>query len=101
LVPGLHVKAMKKQKTVYICINKKGGQACIGPQSREVFRALHKRAKERVRDGHCDVAVQRIECMGDCSFGPNVKIHGGPAFHEVTVDDVDAILDRAEQPKTP
>ena len=84
---------MMKKKTVYICINKRGGKACIGPQSREVFRALHKRAKERGGE----VAVERIVCMGDCSFGPNVKIHGGPVFHEVTVDDVDAILDQAQQ----
>ena len=82
-----------KKRTVYICINKRGGKACIGPQSREVFRTLHKRAKERGGE----VAVERIVCMGDCSFGPNVKIHGGPVFHEVTVDDVDAILDQAQQ----
>jgi len=84
---------MMKKRTVYICINKRGGKACIGPQSREVFRTLHKRAKERGGE----VAVERIVCMGDCSFGPNVKIHGGPVFHEVTVDDVDAILDQAQQ----
>lgn len=84
---------MMNKKTVYICINKRGGKACIGPKSREVFRTLHKRAKERGGD----VAVERIVCMGDCSFGPNVKIHGGPVFHEVSVDDVDAILDRALQ----
>jgi len=84
---------MMKNKTVYICINKRGGKACIGPQSREVFRTLRKRAKERGGD----VAVERIVCMGDCSYGPNVKIHGGPVFHEVTVDDVDRILDQAVQ----
>jgi len=84
---------MMKKKTVYICINKRGGKACIGPQSREVFRALHKRAKERGGE----VAVERIVCMGDCSFGPNVKIHGGSVFHEVSVDDIDAILDQAQQ----
>jgi len=82
-----------KKKTIYICINKRGGKACIGPQSREVFRTLRKRAKERGGD----VTVERIVCMGDCSYGPNVKIHGGPVFHEVTVDDVDAILDQAQQ----
>jgi len=86
-----------KKKTVYICINKRGGKACIGPQSREVFRTLRKRAKERAEENGDDVAVERIVCMGDCSFGPNVKIHGGPVFHEVSVDDVDAILDQAVQ----
>jgi len=84
---------MMKKRTVYICINKRGGKACIGPQSREVFRTLHKRAKERGGE----VAVERIVCMGDCSFGPNVKIHGGPVFHEVSVDEIDAILDQAQQ----
>jgi len=90
---GLHVVAMAPQKKIYICINKKGGAACLGPQSREVFRALRKRARER---GGA-VAVERIECMGDCSYGPNVKVHGGPVFHEVALDDVERILDEAER----
>jgi len=88
---------MASNKTIYICINKRGGKACIGPQSREVFRALRKRAKDRAKQGEDEVAVERIVCMGDCSFGPNVKIRGGPVFHEVSVDDVDAILDQAQE----
>lgn len=83
---------MIHKKSVSICINKKGGQACIGPKSREVFRALHKRARERGGE----VAVERIQCMGYCSEGPNVKIYGGPVFNAVTLDDIDAILDAAE-----
>lgn len=83
---------MMTAKTLYVCINKKGGKACIGPRSREVFRALHKRAKER---GGL-VLVERITCMGECSDGPNVKIHGGDVFNEVSLDDVEAILDAAE-----
>ncbi len=86
---------MTTPKTVYICINKKGGKACIGPRSREVFRALHKRARERGGE----VTVERIQCMGYCSEGPNVKIHGGAVFNEVTLDDVERILDEAEVPK--
>ena len=79
-------------KRIYVCINKRGGAACIGPKSREVFRELHKRARERVGG----VEVERVECMGDCSYGPNVKIHAGKAFHEVGLDDLDDILDKAE-----
>jgi len=83
---------MTKKKLIYVCINKKGGPACIGPKSREVFRALHKRAKERGGD----VQVERITCMGECSFGPNVKIHGGAVYNKVGLDDVERILDAAE-----
>ncbi len=86
---GVHENLMIKKKTVYVCINKRGGRACIGPKSRDVFRALHKRAKERGGE----VEVERIVCMGYCSQGPNVKIHGGPFFHEVAPDDIDVILD--------
>lgn len=86
---------MGAKKTVLVCINpRSGGPACIGAASREVFRALHKRARER--GGAVD--VQRHVCMGYCSDGPNVKIVGGPFHHHVTVDDVDRILDLAEQP---
>lgn len=87
---------MAKKKTIYVCINKKGGPACIGPKSREVFRALHKRAKERAKERASEVQVERITCMGECSFGPNVKIHGGAVYNEVGLDDVERILDAAE-----
>lgn len=89
LVMSLHENTMTKKKTVYVCINKRGGRACIGPKSREVFRALHKRAREL---GGA-VEVERIVCMGYCSQGPNVKIHGGPFFHEVDPEDIDKIFD--------
>jgi len=97
LTEGLHVERMVKKKSVYVCINKKGGRACIGPRSREVFRALHQRARERAEEGEDEVQVERIVCMGYCSHGPNVKIHGGPFFHEVGEDDVDEILDAVTQ----
>lgn len=85
---------MAKQKGILVCINpRSGGPACIGEPSRKVFRAFHKRAKER---GGA-VSVERNVCMGYCSHGPNVKILGGPFFHEVTVDDVEHILDQAER----
>jgi NADH:ubiquinone oxidoreductase subunit E len=83
---------MTKTKIIYVCINKKGGQACIGPQSRAVFQALHARARERGGD----VMVERLTCMGECSHGPNAKIHGGAVFNEVGLDDVERILDVAE-----
>lgn len=84
---------MAKKKLIYVCINKKGGKACIGPKSREVFRALHKRAVERGGQ----VEVERITCMGECSYGPNVKIHGGAVYNEVGLDDLDRILDAADR----
>ena len=84
---------MAKKKLIYVCINKKGGQACIGPRSRAVFRALHARAKARGGD----VSVERITCMGECSYGPNVKIHGGAVYNEVSFDDLERILDAAER----
>ena len=83
---------MKTTKKLYVCINKKGGKACIGPKSREVFRALSKRAHERACEGMAEVEVERMVCMGYCGQGPNVKIHGGPFFHEVDPDNVDDIL---------
>ncbi|MBL4747668.1 MAG: (2Fe-2S) ferredoxin domain-containing protein [Magnetovibrio sp.] len=84
---------MKENPKVYICINARaGGVACIGQGAREVFRALHKNAKER--GGF--VKIERNVCMGYCQEGPNVKIHGGPFYHGVTVEDVDGILDAAE-----
>jgi len=60
-----------------------------------VFRALRKRAGERSGD----IEVERIMCMGDCGYGPNVKIHGGPVFHEVSISDIEKILDVAQKHK--
>lgn len=84
---------LTNKKCVYVCINKRGGKACISPRSREVFRALRKRAKQRADKGGDVVEVERMVCMGYCGQGPNVKIHGGPFFHEVSTDDADDILD--------
>ncbi|MEG3618418.1 (2Fe-2S) ferredoxin domain-containing protein [Magnetovibrio sp. PR-2] len=84
---------MTKPKRLYVCINKRGGAACIGPKSREIFRELHKRARERGGD----IKVVRVECMGDCSYGPNVKIHGGRVYHHVELDDLDEILDQVSK----
>jgi NADH:ubiquinone oxidoreductase subunit E len=92
---------MSKPKTVFICINKRGGRACIGPDSRAVFRALHKRARDRAAQGGAEIKVERMTCLGYCSDGPNVKILGGRVFNEVTLDDVEAILDAAEATKRP
>lgn len=81
---------MAAKKGILVCINpRSGGPACIGERSREVFRALRKRAQENGGE----VEIKRNTCMGYCSQGPNVKILGGPFFHDVTVDDVDRILD--------
>ena len=83
---------MAAKKGILVCINpRSGGPACIGAASRKVFRAFRKRAKEQ----GADIQIDRNVCMGYCSYGPNVKILGGPFFHEVTVDDVDRILDLA------
>lgn len=98
---GLHVSAMSKQKTIYVCINKRGGRACIGPKSREVFRALRQYAKERAQQGLGDVAVERFTCLGECGHGPNVKVHGGPVFNEVGLDDFARIFEAAERVKLP
>jgi len=88
---------MTAKKTIYICINKKGGQACIGPDSREVYREL----LQRVKDRGDAVTIERMTCMGYCSEGPNVKIHGGPVFNAVGTDDVDRILDTTISLKIP
>jgi len=89
---------MARKKSILVCINpRSGGPACIGEQSREVFRALRKRAKERAQAGDGEVTIERNVCMGYCSHGPNIKILGGPFQHEVTVDDVDRLLDLALQ----
>lgn len=101
LCRALHVGAMSKQKTIYVCINKRGGRACIGPQSREVFRALRQYAKDRAEAGAGDVAVERFTCLGECGHGPNVKILGGPVFNEVGLDDFARIFAAAERVKLP
>ena len=81
-----------KKREIFICINKRaGGAACIGQGAIDALRALMSEAKDRGNK----VKIKRNVCMGYCSQGPNVKILGGPFHHEVTVDDVDRILDLA------
>ncbi len=92
---------MTKKNKIFVCINTKGGRSCIGPGSREVFRVLRQRARERTKAGGPEVEVERMTCLGYCSDGPNAKIYGGPVFNEVTTNDVEKILDMAEKTHLP
>ena len=79
---------MKRQK-IYVCGNQRaGGAGCI-KNGKAVLEALTALATERGDD----IEIIKGTCLGYCSEGPNVKIHGGAVFNAVRADDVAEILD--------
>ena len=76
-----------------------GGNSCANQKSKAVLKALQMRADERALTGGVLVAVRPSVCMGYCDEGPNVKIMGGAFLHDVRIQDVDTVLDAAENVK--
>ena len=89
-----------RASTVYVCTNlRMSGASCAGQESKAVLHAMQRRADERALMGHPMVTVRSSVCMGYCGDGPNVKVINGDFYHQVGLDDIDAILDEAEKPK--
>jgi len=87
----------KPSTTVYVCTNlRMSGSSCANRKSKEVLKALQARADARALVGGPLVAVRPSVCMGYCGDGPNIKIMGGEFFHGVRLEDVDTVLDEAE-----
>ena len=77
------------KKKIYVCGNQRaGGAGCI-KRGKDILEALMAQASER----EDDIEIIKGTCLGHCSEGPNVKIHGGAVFSEVEVGDVADILD--------
>jgi (2Fe-2S) ferredoxin len=86
----------KPLATIVICVNERFGAtsvSCGGANSVAIADAVEAELKSR----SLDIEVDRIQCLGLCSQGPNVRFFpGGDWFNQVTVDDVNEILDRFE-----
>lgn len=73
------------------------GNSCASSQSKALLKDMQNRADARAVDDHPLIAVKESVCMGYCAEGPNVKIIGGDFYHQVQTDQIDEILDAAEQ----
>lgn len=82
-------KREKMKNKIYVCGNQRaGGAGCI-QGGKAVLEALIAQASERPEE----IEIVKGTCLGHCSEGPNVKIHGGRVFSEVQVADIADILD--------
>lgn len=88
-------------KRVIVCVNVRKGEApsCGGRGSLELADQLEKGIAERA----LPVTLKRIECLGECKDGPNVRIApGGTFFHHCTHETIAEILDElAREPPPP
>jgi (2Fe-2S) ferredoxin len=82
--------------TVVVCVNERFGAtsvSCGGSDSVAIADALESEMKAR----NLVAEIDRIQCLGLCASGPNVRFFpGGDWFTEVSVDDVPEMLDRFE-----
>ncbi len=78
--------------TVVICVNVRLGAksvSCGGSDSEAIAEALQSGIEER----GLAAKIDRIHCLGLCSMGPNVRVvPNGNWYHEVSLNDADAIL---------
>ncbi|WP_035053405.1 (2Fe-2S) ferredoxin domain-containing protein [Andreprevotia chitinilytica] len=79
-------------KRLAICINRRfesGKPSCAVRGSEALADAFEAAIAER----GLDIQLMRLPCMGLCEVGPNVKEVGGDLWSEVSIADVDLILD--------
>ena len=83
------------KRKIYVCGNQRaGGAGCI-KNGKAILKALKTQAAERV----VNIQIVKGSCLGYCSQGPNVKIHGGAVFNDVRLEDVAGILDSVKPPR--
>ncbi|OYZ08742.1 MAG: hypothetical protein B7Y32_01935 [Methylophilales bacterium 16-45-7] len=83
-------------KSILICLNhrKNPNQPSCGARG---AAALKQQLIEAVNASGLALGVQEIQCLGECEQGPNLRlIPGGPAFHQVSADQIPAILNAAK-----
>lgn len=81
--------AKRNKKRIFVCCNDNGEKnpSCLLRGSNILLEKLQNK---------CDkIEVVKSPCMGRCSFGPIVKIHGGPFFQKVSENDFDNIIKEA------
>ncbi|MBF0143713.1 MAG: (2Fe-2S) ferredoxin domain-containing protein [Magnetococcales bacterium] len=80
------------ETTVIACIKNRigSGPSCAGSGSEAIAEAL----EAALREKGMGVAVRRIQCLGSCKEGPNMRIApGGPMFHHLTLADVPRLVE--------
>ncbi len=81
---------MSEAYSVVVCINRRyGSPSCAARGGVELADELERQLAEL----GLAVPVQRVECLGQCEQGPNMRIApGGLFFHEVTMDDLPVVI---------
>jgi len=71
---------VKSQKKLFICTNKTVaiGRPSCGLRGSEKTMAL---LKEELALRNLDIGVENITCLGQCNYGPTLRISGGGNFY--------------------
>jgi len=87
---------LQSKKTVYVCTNKRvsmSSPSCGIRGSEEIMELV----KQELQARGVTCPVEPIQCLGQCTFGPNFRIApGGEFFHEATKDKINEIADWVE-----
>lgn len=83
-----------------VCVNVRKGEAlsCGGQGSLALADTLEQEIAQR----GLPVTLKRIECLGECKDGPNMRIApGGSMFHHCNADTLPEVLTALEQAVQP
>ncbi len=83
---------MSEAVSIVICINhryKLNNPSCAARGAEQIAAAL----EQQLNQACLNILVQRIDCMGQCERGPNLRIApGGRFYHGVTMEDLPDII---------
>jgi NADH:ubiquinone oxidoreductase subunit E len=85
---------MQKNLSIVVCTNRRYGvdsPSCAASGGVAIASQL----EVELREAGLAVEVRRIECLGQCERGPNLRIApGGEFFYEMTLEQIPQVIDR-------
>lgn len=85
--------AMSRDVSIIVCINRRltGAQTCCASRGGE---AIAGELEQQLAEYGFGNRVRRVECLGQCDKGPNVRIAPGARYyHGVTLSDLTEVID--------
>lgn len=87
---------MNARKKLVVCVNRRGNPdqpSCAMRGGVELADLLEKSLLER----GLKISLERFKCLGQCAFGPNLKLSpGGKFMHHAKIENIQQILSEIE-----
>ena len=82
----------QQSATVIVCVNQRNSSSpsCADGNSIEIANHI----EQEIIQNKINASVERINCLGECNEGPNIRIApGGSFFHHFTISDIPKLME--------